>query len=485
MSYSFAFSFKVGALNRINRLLKFSEHTIWLDEQNILKYQNLATNFKVTKANQFYTLVFTVDNTHRLVMYVGEKDKTLARCLNQSQITGYLNFNSAIAMSNFIFGYGIKPSTGYLQSGQFANIRFWTRALTEEECQVVDTKQNEMLEKVPLGCPSGVKYTFFPLGGNTHGTDGYYISPHNTSYDVSALEWTACGDRFRRPSRALKSTDGSFTFKNIASLFTSGYILNGGNELTKSNYGRRGSYNISTSSIPNWKYYYLAENVSEVGNADVSINYWIKLDAYPSKDKECVLYERIVDGTGAGPKFVTKIPSPGSAEKIVEYDANVIKEIENNYYLAFVINAEGQILVKQQAAILNKNETPWMTAKTMSTNRITSTTIPLDEWVMLTLTCKKGSSFVIYVNGREIGNVPTAMKLGYLPPLDTRVIFEESSGIKGGVFHIPTSLRLYGVAGSIDEITVYDNVLAYEDVCNIYNFGLPASDYYHAYNFPN
>ena len=136
-------------------------------------------------------------------------------------------------MSTFKLGYGSKPSTGNLQSGQFANIRFWTRALSDEECAMVDKNQNVILEKKPLGCPTGAKYDFFPLGGNMFGVDESSTTPKCSSYNVAASGWGICTGRLDSTGYAMFSDGtGTIVWTNFSDLFEGSYLLNNGKNLT-------------------------------------------------------------------------------------------------------------------------------------------------------------------------------------------------------------------------------------------------------------
>ena len=180
-AFSFAMSFKVGSLDCINRLFQLgrtSRH-FYFDDKNVMHfdYSNYArsTGWKIEKANTWYTIVVSHNagnnSAGQLNIFIGEKDSELTRVYANSE-GAFFNCNNAEGIANsFKLGYTDFPSSGYLQSGQFANIRFWTRALSDEECAMVDKCQNVFRETKPLGCPSNVKYDFFPLGGNMFGVD--------------------------------------------------------------------------------------------------------------------------------------------------------------------------------------------------------------------------------------------------------------------------------------------------------------------------
>ena len=96
--YTLSLSFKVGELNCINRLFVIGSHSIYLGADNMLYYDGLSTTFFVEAVDKYYSLVFRVDESHRLTIYAGVKDQRLSQVMS-SIISGYLNFSSVIGMS--------------------------------------------------------------------------------------------------------------------------------------------------------------------------------------------------------------------------------------------------------------------------------------------------------------------------------------------------------------------------------------------------
>ena len=217
-AFSFAISFKVGNLDCINRLFQLgsSARHFYLDAENTLHYDmygcSRTVNWKAAKANTWYTIVVShaagANAAGPLSIYIGEKDTKLIKVMAQTEGV-FFNCNNNESMANsFKLGQTDFPSSGYLTSGQFANVRCWTRALTDEECEMTDKNQNVMFEAKPLGCPTDIKYDFFPLNGNMFGVDETNVMPKCSGYNVMGLGWRMCEDRFGNSSSAIKS-DGA------------------------------------------------------------------------------------------------------------------------------------------------------------------------------------------------------------------------------------------------------------------------------------
>lgn len=239
--YTFSLSFNVGELNCVNRLLEIGSHSIYLDTNNKLYYNGLNTTFIVDATNKYYSLVFRVDEGHRLTIYAGVKDQRLSQVMS-SIISGYLNFSSVIGMSTFKLGYGSKPSTGNLQSGQFANIRFWTRALSDEECAMVDKSQNATMsaDDIPVGAPNGSVWDFFPLDGNAYRTKSSSMAA--LAQNTSLSNWTDSVDRFGLGNSAVVSTgNGKVTISAFETVFSGSCSLNNGRTLNEYYYSYSGN----------------------------------------------------------------------------------------------------------------------------------------------------------------------------------------------------------------------------------------------------
>lgn len=257
--YTLSFSFKVGQLNCINRLLKLQGHSIYLDEENRFRYHTLQTDLFVEEIDTYYTVVISVDEKQRLKIYGGRRNSEFRRIMTPSAISGYIDFSTAKGMSNFKFGYAEKPSVGNLQSGQFANIRFWTRALTDLECEKVDVLGDAMTEdKVPAGAPSGVVWDYFPLDGNAYRTKNTSMTA--LAQNTALANWANSEDRYGAPLSAITSTgNGLVAISGFHNMF--------GSDETDATY----SFWIKVDSLPESGNAYLFRRVSSYSSWDARI----------------------------------------------------------------------------------------------------------------------------------------------------------------------------------------------------------------------
>ena len=217
--YTFSISLKVGELNSINRLLVVGTQNIYLDENNRLHFSSLEIPFTIDSVSRYYTLVFRVDENNRLTVYAGKKDQLLSQVWS-SVILYPLDFSSSVAMNQFKLGCNVWPTTGNLQSGQFDNIRFWTRALTDTECESVDINQSAAMsdDDVPLGAPDGVKWDYFPLDGNAYRTKSTSMTA--LAQNTTLTNWVDSADRYGAEKSAITSAgDGMVTISNFHSMF--------------------------------------------------------------------------------------------------------------------------------------------------------------------------------------------------------------------------------------------------------------------------
>jgi hypothetical protein len=181
-------------------------------------------NWKLPKANTWYTIAVShkagTNSSGTLSIYIGEKDKELVRVHSQSEGAFFnCNNNESIAES-FKLGLTSLPSSGYLTSGQFANVRFWTRALTEKECELIDVNQSASMSEddIPLGAPNGVKWDFYPLDGNAYHTKN--TSMLATIQNTSLANWTDTTDRYGTEKNAcISAGSGTVVIQNFHQLF--------------------------------------------------------------------------------------------------------------------------------------------------------------------------------------------------------------------------------------------------------------------------
>ena len=239
-AFSFAVSFKVGNLNCINRLFQLgrSPRHFYLDANNSLHYDYNSSylrtvSWKVESVNKWYTIVVShsagVNAGGQLDIYAGERDTKLVKVCTQSE-GWFFNCTSNEEMSTcFKLGQTGYPSSGYLTSGQFANVRFWTRALSNEECEMVDVLQNAPMsaDDMPAGAPNGSAWEFFPLDGNAFRASSSNMAA--VAQNTTLTNWVDSADRFGSENCAVQSVGrGQVVISNFESLFSGNYKLNNG-----------------------------------------------------------------------------------------------------------------------------------------------------------------------------------------------------------------------------------------------------------------
>ena len=231
-AFSFSISFKVGELNRVNRLFQLGRAArhFYLDAENKLHYDiasySRTVNWKVTSVSTWYTIVVSqragVNAPGPVDIYVGEKDSKLTKVHSQSE-GAFFDCTTTPGMGySFKLGQTDYPSPGYLTSGQFANVRFWTRALSDAECELVDVNQSASMSEddVPLGAPSGSKWDYFPLDGNAYRTKSTSMAA--LALNTVLTNWTDTADRYGTAHGAIASTgNGKVTISNFHDVFGS------------------------------------------------------------------------------------------------------------------------------------------------------------------------------------------------------------------------------------------------------------------------
>ena len=230
--FSFAVSFKVGELNCINRLFQLgrSARHFYLDEENALHYDYAdclrTVNWKAAKANTWYTMVVSheagANVGGQLNIFVGEKGGKLEKVHSMHEGYFFACDTSPGMGYSFKLGQTDCPSSGYLQSGQFANVRFWIRALSDTECQLVDVNQSAAMSEddVPLGAPEGVKWDYFPLDGNGYRTKSTSMSALVQNTTLS--NWVDSVDRHGVTKSAVMSAgNGKVTISDFCNIFQS------------------------------------------------------------------------------------------------------------------------------------------------------------------------------------------------------------------------------------------------------------------------
>lgn len=466
-AYTFSFSFKLGSIDCLNRIMMIGNHSIYIAEDNMLYYHGLKTDLVIDETGEFYTVVVCVDEEHNLKLYAGLKDDELV-CVYSGLISGCLTFDSSLEMSKFTLGYATYPSTGFMQSGQFANIRFWLRELTDKECKYVDLKQNEILERGSSGVPGNVKYDFFSLNGNAYSVDESSDAPRQS--DVMSISgWQFTQNRSRQSCRALKSDGtGTIVIDKIHKLFEGDYVLNQGQELyvPMSEYDDRVRHYMITK---NWTWPNGARMVSAYPygatskqGSDVDATYvlWMKIDSLPTVEVP------VLNRTCKNWKTLTHSNQPSN-------QAFDIEEAYNNRLLTLSLMPSGQLKIFGSGVDVMETSSVRLVA---------------NKWHMVSIVGKSKSSIIIFVDGVEVGSVSSIMTLGYLPPLDLRFVqYNEKYGgdyctPHGSVVDSEYTLTIGGWKGDIDELIFYNKALTTKEIKNIYEAGLPAQDVLHTVN---
>ena len=454
-AFSFAISFKVGSLNCINRLFQLgrSARHFYLDAENTLHYDYSScprtVNWKAEKANTWYTIVVSheagANSAGMLNIYAGAKDSKLVKVHSLSEGAFFNNNNNESLSASFKLGQTSFPSSGYLTSGQFANVRFWTRALTDEECEMADKSQNAAMsaDDVPVGAPNGSVWDFFPLDGNAYRTKSTSMAAFVTNTVLSG--WNVSTDRFGIGNSAVVSTgDGKVTISSFETLFSGSYTLNNGNSLGDGSQYWGGAYSYSKSS----DYYPYPATAKSGAQVDASYSIWLKVNALPTTGSVLIFERSVVNVDGSG-----KAVEPQTSNKFI------------NMHLS----SAGRL--------------------SLSGSGITSTTfdviISINEWHMITVVGKANSLIQVFVDGVEIGNLASTMILGYLPPIDQRWKRARSVSYNiitsGGVCHYGlddygavnncATFSLGGWNGVADGLTFFHSALTSGQVRELYETG--------------
>ena len=512
--FTLSFSFKLGELDCLNRILKLSQHTVYTRDDNKLWYHKVETPLTITKKNVFYSLVVrysaTSSDKGTISVYAGEKDKELTHLFDSKEENKILSLTSGDTMGKFTFGYGTYPSTGYLGSGQIANIRFWTRALTDKECECVDTKQNVALEATPYGCPLNVKYDYFPLGGNWMGTDEGNSTPKTEGYGVSASNWNMAKDRFRISEGALESSGGGIAeFASFNDMFESGYVLNGGKEFSIENMDRTQTISWGGPTT----FHYPAPAVSTKCQ-DGSCCFWVKLNSLPKSGDANIFTRKISEnyvsgwiekGLGYPWYFWYDVGTWAEATEAIskgylvfcgrgdyrpEFSWGVAT---NNFQLSLSIASDGRLRLKQvsgfpefelKTVVIGNSRPNLWTYRFVSKDTTTDSTaikVSTNEWHCIAMSCKDQKSITLYLDGVECLSVPSKMSFGCLPPCDLSLMWYSTPDdwyCKQYTQHA-YSLHVGGWNGVLDEVTFYKRALTTKEVEAIWEEGAPAQYVYH------
>ena len=180
--FSFAFTFSVDELNRINRFVMIAGVSIYLNNSNQLCVDDNVSYWKAEYTKREYTVLLVQDNNGNVRLYAGEAGHKLV-CVLSVAHEPILDFSNNVQWSVFTLGYTTQPSAGYLINGTLDKYRVWTRALTENEALTFDTYftpeqeyawYRPSVDTVPSFVPVCSKWRYYPfdesLAQNQYGT---------------------------------------------------------------------------------------------------------------------------------------------------------------------------------------------------------------------------------------------------------------------------------------------------------------------------
>ena len=329
ISFTFALSFKVGEAGCVNRLLELGSRNFYISEGNKFTYCLLNgttpndSMFDIQiKANTWYTFVISFTACQNAQVYLGIMGSEL-----KGSFEPYGEIYPDIRnIGRIKLGHCAWPTAGNLQSGQFANVRFWTRALTDMECRLVDINQTAAMSEddVPLGAPDGVKWDYFPLDGNAYRTKSTSMAA--LAQNTTLTNWVDSADRYGAERGAIASTgNGQVTISNSHNMF-------------------------GTSEL------------------DATYSFWINVAQLPSSDVTLLKRTAVNSSFTSFGNFLISLTSAGKLK---------------------------------------------FTGAGTTTTTFNSTTLPTNEWHLVTVVGKSGKSIQMFVDGAEIGNIASGLTLGY------------------------------------------------------------------------
>ena len=215
-AFSASISFSVGGLGCVNRLMTLGGQSFYLDIENRLYFNEMPTTFVVEKADTYYTILIRQNANGTLAIYAGNFNKTLSLVL-ETECSSVLDFTKAVTTDFLTLAYTTLPSSGYLTSGYMKNFRFWTRALSDDEAENVDTMQNVMEDCAPEYAPAKSVWNYFPLDGNLYNVTSSSSTPTTFTGSYSSTP-TVCDNRFGLPHRALSK--GGVTLGTVYNFYS-------------------------------------------------------------------------------------------------------------------------------------------------------------------------------------------------------------------------------------------------------------------------
>lgn len=492
--YALCFSFRVGGLDAVNRLLKIGNDSLYLNSDNVLCYNDFQTSYVADSTADYHTVVLNVDGNHKLDIYAGVSNSEL-QLVGSKYISSYLTFESGCAMSSFLLGYATYPSTGYLQSGSIGNIRFWSRSLTQKECINADLKQDTAYETKPLGNVSDAKYYYMPFSGNMYAYSSEVEGPISPS-DGTMLKnngFVMASGRDRIENHAVAGTMSSvICFTNLAEQIDTGFSIVSEDKIWS-------NYALS---------YYASDTYSSVGGSSASgmtgYNMYRPPQPTPTCSEDCtfsfwICPNNLQDGSVLFARSLSQNPTNTLSIRgshVNAFEQN-IGSITNNFKLIVSFESNGRLKIAQETCKLKftriDSEGPvseeyrrytYSFEKDKSKETIfNSVELTPSSWVFVTIVGRSQQSITIYINGNEVGNCPSKMWFGAMPPVDGRAVGRDETHWPliadkhiGTLYWHTCAYEIGGFGGAIDDFTFYNKALSAKEVKAIYEAGLPVEE---------
>lgn len=264
---SFSFRFRVGELGAINRLLTFfGNHAVYSDADDVVWFDGHKTDCLVN--GEWQRLTFCQDENGHVRLYDGI---SLVTEYDGAFIHDFTAGTTDLATA-FVLGSTETPSKGYLKDGQFADLVFWGRALTEREVvQLVEGEEGR--EAMPKGIPDGVSYHHFRCSQNgffSVSTNQAWMNPNDEGITITG--WSEFPSRSGVRQRAMRSDGtGIIEIPKLQAIFSGNYELNNGIELS-TEVGHYGS------AYGDWRYPFPA---TWTGTSNATYNFWIFVGSLP------------------------------------------------------------------------------------------------------------------------------------------------------------------------------------------------------------
>ena len=438
---SVSFHFKVDDVSTLNRLFSLTDvalgdQYLYITAEREIVFTGVHCDIRGVydfEPSKEYVVVISQSDSGTARLDVGPADGEMTK-INEVDSDMIFNVatNFARGLSNIKFGYTKLPTEGNLQGGYINNFMMWNRGLKDVEIAALTTLPSTMAETHQKDMPGGVKFNFFPLGGNVMGATEKSTAP--TQYSVVATNWTESADRFGLKYRAMSSTGaGRITFDDFGQLFEASCVTNNGKVLSNES----GCYSYKKAD---GSYYtdYMPYPIRSTANENASYCCWLYLGILPSDSYATIFSRRIVSG------------------QTTDYKGKAV----NAYYnmsLSLLVSSEGHLAIEQNGA----------------TNVFEEIEIPINQWVLVSFVGKDQKSIVIYLNDVECGNVSSAQSFGWLPPTDGRYyMYGGSSGsIRNSIIPTVAQMSIGGWDGGIDELAIYNEALSASEIKAIYDAG--------------